>query len=234
MGQTRQQQRKLTEWGFKPDCAPAASGRPARKGSTGGAPRKRGRGKRGGRDPRILEGIREKGRQIADTPGTVKRRSSVRWGVMSQSVTGLWHVVVLCVSCLVCSCGGAAGGRPLCKHAAAVDEVMRRGYDGAHGRVRIGRVPRRCPRGCTAGLIRYGRRRCRQKTEQRYMCGSCGRTFAGIDGFRGRHSPAWAVVVALSAAVAAGLSPAQARKPVGLIRHNRALRHHIRVGGPLL
>ena len=146
---------------------------------------------------------------------------------MSQSVTGLWHVVVLYVSGLVCSCGGTASGRQLCKHAAAVDEVMRRGYGGAPGRMRIGRVPRRCPHPCgsDAGLIRYGRRRCRQKTEQWYMCRSCGRTFSGIDGFRGRHSPAWAVMVALSA-VAADMSPARARKPAGLIRHNRTLRYH--------
>ena len=134
---------------------------------------------------------------------------------------------MLCASGLVCSCSGGAGGRHPCKHAAAVDEVMRRGYGAAGGRVRIGRVPRRCPRGCAAGLIRYGRRRCRQKTEQRYMCRSCGKTFSGTDGFLGRHSPAWAVVVALSAvAAAAGLSPAQARKPAGPVRHNHTLRYH--------
>ena len=151
--------------------------------------------------------------------------------MLSRSVKGLWHVVVLCASGLVCSCGGAAGGRQLCKHAAAVDEVMRRGRGGAPGRVRIGRTPRRCPHGCgpDANLIRYGRRRCRQKTEQRYMCRSCGRTFSGTDGFRGRHSSAWAVVAALSAAVAAGLSPARARKPAGLAWHNHALRY--RPGG---
>ena len=75
MGQTRQQQRKLTEWGFKPDRAPAASGRPARKGGTGGAAKGVGEGKKKRRrDPRILEGIREKGRQIADTPGAVTER----------------------------------------------------------------------------------------------------------------------------------------------------------------
>ena len=157
--------------------------------------------------------------------------------MLSRSARGLWHVVVLCASGLVCSCGGAAGGRHPCRHAAAVDEVMRRVHGGAPGRVRIGRVPRRCPHGCgsapSAGLTKYGRRRCRQKTEQRYMCRSCGRTFSGTDGFRGRHSPAWAVAAALFA-VAAGLSPARARKPAGLIRHNRTLRHHIQVGGPLL
>ena len=157
-------------------------------------------------------------------PELVIERSSVRWGVLSQSVKGLWHVVVLYVSGLVCSCSGAAGGRQLCKHAAAVDEVMRRGHGAAGGRVRIGRVSR-CPRGCAAGLIRYGRRRGRQKTEQRYMCRSCGRTLSRTDGFRGRHSPAWAVVLALSA-VAAGLSSVQARKPTGPARHNHALRYH--------
>ena len=48
------------------------------------------------------------------------------------------------------------------------------------------------------------------------MCGSCGRTFSGIDGFRGRHSPAWAAVAAPSAA-AAGLSPARARDQLALL-----------------
>ena len=118
----------------------------------------------------------------------------VRWGAIPQSVSGLWHVIVLCASGPVCSCGGAAGGRQLCRHAAAVDEVMRKKHGGAHDRVRIGRVPRRCSRGCgstpSTSLIKYGRRRCRQKTERRYMCRLCGRTFSGTDGFRGRHSPA--------------------------------------------
>ena len=85
--------------------------------------------------------------------------------------------------------------------------------------MRIGRAPTGCPnRGCRQPdrFIKYGRRRCRQKTEQRYMCRSCGTTFSGIDGFRGRHSPAWAVVVALSA-VAAGLSPVQARNQLALL-----------------
>ena len=103
MGQTRPQQRKLTEWGFKPDCTPAGRRREARKGGTGGAAKGVGEGKKRRRDPKILEGIREKGRQIADTPGAVKERSSVRWGVMSQSVKELWHVVVLYASGLVCS-----------------------------------------------------------------------------------------------------------------------------------
>ena len=218
MGHTRQQQCKLTEGEFKPDCAPAAPGLQARKGDAGDAAKETKKKKRR-RDPKILVGIRERGRQIADMPGAVRERSSVRWGVLSQSVRGLWHVVVLCAAGLVCSCDGAAGGRQLCKHAAGVGEIMRRQWRGALGRIRIGRAPRRCPdRGCRppAGFIKYGRRKCRQKTEQRYMCRSCGRTFSGIDGFRGRHSPAWAVVAALSM-VATGLSPAQARDQLALL-----------------
>ena len=216
MGQIRQQQRRLTEWGFKPCRARAAQGRTARK--KGGAAKGTGKAKRR-RDPKILGEIRERGRRIADAPGAVRERSSVRWGVLSQSVRGLWHTVVLCAAGLVCSCDGAAGGRQLCKHAAAVDHIMRRKWGDALGRVRIGRAPGRCPdRGCgsPAGFIKYGKRRCRQKTEQRYMCRSCGRTFSGIDGFRGRHSPSWAVVLALSA-VAAGLSPVQARNHLALM-----------------
>ncbi len=215
MGQTRRQQRKLTEWGFKPGGAPDAPGRPARKGGAAGGTK---RGKRR-RDPGILKGIRESGRQIADAPGAVREKSSVKWDVLSQSVRGLWHTVVLCAAGPVCPCGGAAAGRQLCMHAVAVDGTMRRAWDGARGRVRIGRIPRRCPgRGCESpdGFIKYGRRKCRQKTEQRYMCRSCGRTFSGIDGFRGRHSPARAAVIALSVA-AAGLSPARARNRPALL-----------------
>ena len=65
-------------------------------------------------------------------PGAVRERSSVGWGVLSQSVRGLWHAVVLCAAGLACSCAAAAGGRQLCKHAAGADEIMRRQW-GAGG-----------------------------------------------------------------------------------------------------
>ena len=55
-----------------------------------GAAKGEGEEKKRRRDPRILEGIRKRRRwQIADMSRAVTERSSVRWGVMLQSVKGL-------------------------------------------------------------------------------------------------------------------------------------------------
>ena len=51
--------------------------------------------------------------------------------------------------------------------------------------------------------------KCRRKGPvQRYLCMSCGRTFSGMDGFRGRHFDAGIIARALSMA-AARMSPAE-------------------------
>ena len=148
-----------------------------------------------------MERVKEKGIQIADTPGSIKQISSIKWHVTSQTLSGLVYMVMLSTIGLVCQCPANADGKMLCKHVFGIHKfINRQWWNRERKKIRIMRQNVSCTNTqCKSeNIIKHGRRKCKRKSYvQRYMCKVCGCTFSGIDGFRCRHFPADTVVRAL-------------------------------------
>lgn len=159
-----------------------------------------------------IEQVKKRGGLIAGVCGAIIAMSSIRWLVASQTVQNLQYVVTLSSLGMVCQCPANAGGKMICKHVFAVHKFLEKEWwTRARSRIRIRRQNIRCMnKSCPSEkIVKNGRRRCKRKEPvQRYLCVSCGCTFSGIAGFRGRHFEAPTIIRSLSM-VAAKMSPTE-------------------------
>ena len=150
-----------------------------------------------------LDAIRMAGIQIACVAGAITALSSIRWNVASQSVQGLKYVVTLGSRGMICQCPANADGKKICKHVVGVYKLL--DIEWWKGRIKkriqIMRPKLRCPNDkCRSkDVVDNGKRKCKRKgLVQRHPCNSCGRTFSGKAGFKGRHFDETVIIKALS------------------------------------
>ena len=121
----------------------------------------------------------------------------------SQSVQGLKYVVTLGSRGMICQCPANADGKKICKHVVGVYKLL--DIEWWKGRIKkriqIMRPKLRCPNDkCRSkDVVDNGKRKCKRKgLVQRHLCNSCGRTFSGKAGFKGRHFDETVIIKALS------------------------------------
>ncbi len=149
-----------------------------------------------------IDAIRKAGIQIACIAGAITTLSSIKWTVASQTVQGLLYVVSLSSLGMRCQCEANQNGKKICKHVVGVYKLLdKEWWCGRRKRIQIRRKKLRCqyPKCRSKDVVGWGERKCKRKRSvRRYMCKKCGRTFSGMEGFKGRHFDASVIAKALS------------------------------------
>ena len=162
---------------------------------------------------RAVGAMMEEGRILSENPGRIRKKSNRRWRVRSGTFTFLWHHVIFDALGMWCSCS-LQENPGLCRHIAAVEHVIARSWDAAKkiaGRtIKIMKLPEQCHYCRSLKFVRNGHRKIKRGWIQRYLCRSCGRSFSGMPGFKGRHTDPKTIVRVLKAVVR-GLSCASAQ-----------------------
>ena len=147
------------------------------------------------------------GQVISDDPKQVRMTNLRRWKVASQSVPGLWYLVILGSAGFVCTCQHYVNCDGLCKHVRAVDVLLGRMWDRCRNQntIVISMPQTACHHCKSTAFARNGHRHNAYGPIQRYLCKSCDQTFSGRPGFKKRHAGPEAISRALREA-AYGLS----------------------------